>query len=324
MSGKISWPFDLSINGWSRGLGNDVARRIVFSNILFITLPVVYVIFMVIDYKTYLLSVGPLRFDQFIVPIVILICMACLWLNKKKQSGLSRNLFLITWPLLLHLIPIMQLGSPPDYFFAFPAGIIFHSIMIQLMLSYKSQPFQFWGWIGINFVMLLVAPAILTGFDLTHRIPASLIGGYYLLDAILYWLLFNLVVFYTIVELERYIQYVQTSRALIQNQKDELASLNQNLEAVVLQRTEVLKEQNQKLLDYAFYNAHELRGPFCRVKGLIHLMELSDNPEDLQEIQGLLKKSLDELDAKIAEIQVIVQHEDQSVPVPESTVSIEK
>lgn len=309
---KFNWLFDLSKNGSNRNLGNDLARRIVFSNILFITLPVVYIIFMVIDYKSYLVSIEHLRFDQFIVPIVILICILCLWLNKVNQSGISRNLFLITWPLLLHVIPIVQLASPPDYFLAFPVGIIFHSIMIQLMLSYKSQPIQFWGWIILNFLLLLLAPTILKDFDLRHRIPATLVGGYYLLDTILYWLLFNLVVFYTIIELERYIQYVQTSKALIESQKDELALLNQNLEAVVLQRTQVLKEQNKKLLDYAFYNAHELRGPFCRVKGLIYLLELSNNPKEIQETKELLKKSLNELDKKIAEIQAIVQTENQS------------
>jgi hypothetical protein len=107
---------------------------------------------------------------------------------------------------------------------------------------------------------------------------------------------------------------VQKSKDLIESQKDELASLNQNLESVVLQRTKVLEEQNQKLINYAFYNAHELRGPFCRVKGLIYLLELSNNPRETQEIKSLLKKSLDELDAKIAEIQVILQKENHSTP----------
>jgi len=310
---KFSWLFNLSKTGSTFSLSNDVARRIVFSNILFITLPVVYVIFMIIDYETYRVPISQLRFDQFIVPIVILICILCLWLNKVRQSGISRNLFLITWPLLLHVIPIMQLGSPPDYFLAFPVGIIFHSIMIQLMLSYKSKPFQFWGWIIFNFLLLLFSPTILKDFDLSHRIPSSVAGRYYLLDAILYWLLFNLVVFYTIIELERYIQYVQTSRTLIENQKDELAALNENLEAVVLQRTQVLKEQNKKLLDYAFYNAHTLRGPFCRVKGLILLKQFfNEKSSDTKEINARLMESLEELDQKIQDIQVIVQQEESS------------
>ncbi len=310
---KFEWFFKVSRVGVTSQLDSALARRVIFSNILFVSLPIVYAIFMVIDYKTYLLSIDHLRFDQFIVPIVILICTLCLWLNKINQSGISRNLFLVSWPLLMHIIPIKLLSAPSDYFFAYPVGIIFHSIMIQLMLSYKNQTRQFSGWMAANFLTLLFAPAFLLDSDSYHHIPSTLIDNqYYALDSILYWLLFNLVVFYTIIELERYIRFVHTSKVLIENQKDELATLNQNLEKVVRLRTLALEEQNQKLKNYAFYNAHELRGPFCRVKGLIYLFEISNNPKEIEEIKDLIKKSLDELDKKIAEIQLIVQQEERS------------
>jgi len=311
MLDKFKWLIDPSKNDVRPDLGNDITRRIVFSNILFISLPVVYFIFMVIDYKTYLVPLNHLRFDQFIVPIIILICFLCLWLNRINQNRISRNLFLAAWPFLLHIIPIKLLASPPDYFLAFPFGLVFHSIMIQLMLSYKNQPIQFWSWMIANLLTILFAPTILLESDSYHRIPPSLISGpYYILDSILYWLLFNLVVFYTIIELERYIKYVHTSKALIEDQKEELTSLNQNLEAVVLQRTRALEEQNQKLKDYAFYNAHTLRGPFCRVKGLVHLRELVKiDGREAEEINTRLLQSLEELDQKIQDIQLIVQNE---------------
>lgn len=312
VKGRFKWLFDLTKTGVRPNSDADLARRIVFSNIVFISLPAVYFIFMVIDYKTYLLPVRDLRFDQFIVPIVILICVLCIWLNKKNKTGASRTLFLASWPLLLHVIPIQLLRSPSDYFFAFPIGLVFHSILIQLMLSYSKQPVQFWCWIGINFITLLFVPEILMYFNSLQTIPTEMISGrYYRLDFILYWLLFNLVVFYTIVELEKYIQNVRGSRALIESQRDKLTALNQNLEEIVLQRTLTLEEQNQKLRSYAFYNAHSLRGPFCRIKGLIQLQELRDNSAaDNLEIDLLLKHCLEELDTKIHEIQFIVQSEE--------------
>ncbi len=180
------------------------------------------------------------------------------------------------------------------------------------MLSYSRQPFQFFGWMTVNFLILLLVPYILIQFDTFHRIPVEMLSNrYYALDFVLYWLLFNLVVFYTIVELEKYIQRVHNSKALIEIQKDELAKLNQNLEAVVSQRTLALEEQNKKLKDYAFYNAHTLRGPFCRVKGLINLKELNDsNDENTGEINDRLRVSLEELDQRIQEIQLIVQQEE--------------
>jgi light-regulated signal transduction histidine kinase (bacteriophytochrome) len=86
---------------------------------------------------------------------------------------------------------------------------------------------------------------------------------------------------------------VHKSKTLIEDQKEELTSLNQNLEAVVLQRTQILEEQNQKLKDYAFYNAHTLRGPFCRIKGLVHLRQLvNDEDLDAKEINTRLIQSL--------------------------------
>jgi signal transduction histidine kinase len=188
--------------------------------------------------------------------------------------------------------------------------------MIQLMFSFSRQPLQLCGWMIINFLTLLLVPYILGHFDLDHKIPASMLASrYYSLDFVLYWLLFNLVVFYTIVELEKYIHKVHHSRAMIEAQKDELTHLNQNLEKVVLLRTTALEEQNQKLIDYAFYNAHELKGPFCRIKGLLHLMELSDNENDRQEIKVRLRRSLEELGRKIDQIQVIVQDERPVLPV---------
>src|SRR6478609_8941560 len=127
---------------------DEVGRRITFSNVIFVSLPLVYMIFMVIDYQSYLHPVEELRFDQFVVPLMILVCFLCFWWNSLKLTTFSRLLFLTLWPVLLHIIPIWLLNTPLDYFLAYPFGIAFHSMLIQLMLSHRKEKCFFWLFIA--------------------------------------------------------------------------------------------------------------------------------------------------------------------------------
>jgi light-regulated signal transduction histidine kinase (bacteriophytochrome) len=101
---------------------------------------------------------------------------------------------------------------------------------------------------------------------------------------------------------------IRNSKSLIESQKNELNKFNQHLEKEVHERTSKLEEQNDKLKKHAFYNAHLLRGPFCRIQGLIQLEELVQNTDaDKQEIRKRLQESINELDTRIKEIQEIVE-----------------
>jgi len=264
---------------------------------------------MVLDYQSYLQFESDLKFDQFIIPIVISICFFCLWLNKMNYTLLSRNLFLVSWPLLLQLIPIKLIDSPIDYILAFPIGLIFHSILVQLMLSHRKEKFYYWSWLILNFATIFFMSYILDFFDNDHSNPKNLVfDKFYKLDSILYWLLFNMVVFFVILELERNIQKILNANLLIEEQKFELNTINDNLEEIITQRTMALEEQNKKLRNYAFYNAHLLRGPFCRIQGLINVRELNNESKEEEEfIKVMLNKSIEELDSRIQEIQLIVQ-----------------
>ncbi|MEQ8477724.1 hypothetical protein [Fulvivirga sp.] len=287
---------------------DDISRRVVFSNVIFISLPVVYIIFMIIDLESYLIPISQLRFDQFVVPIVILICFCGLYLNKKGITTLSRVLFIIVWPLLLHLIPIKLLFSPSDYMLAYPFGIVFHGLLIQLMFSFKHEKVLFSLFMLINAIGMISFPALLVYFDSDNDIPRAIVNyRYYFFDGILYWLLFNLVIFYIMHIIESNIQRINDAKLLIENQKEELDSINQNLEMLIEQRTKSLLEQNNKLQKHAFFNAHLLRGPFCRIKGLVNLQELSSEKDDLDAIKVRLEESLAELDSRLHEIQRMVE-----------------
>jgi signal transduction histidine kinase len=73
--------------------------------------------------------------------------------------------------------------------------------------------------------------------------------------------------------------------------------VNENLESLVVQRTEQLKTQNQKILEYAFTIAHEVRGPLARILGLIELAKIRElSEEDKKQIMVRLEDASNELD----------------------------
>ncbi len=307
-SKKMKWLLNLTKLGVITNYENDVSRRVVFSNVIFISLPAVYLVFGAIDYESYLKPIGKLRFDQFIVPIIIAVCFLGLWLNRLGRTTTSRIMFLVLWPLLLHQIPIRLLQTPSDYYLAFPFGIVFHSMLIQLMFSHRKEPLLFWFFLAYNLAGMIQSPAILMRFDIPEEIPTQLTANkYYLYDGILYWLLFNLVLFYILDIIDSYIKKTGDSKKLIEEQKEELNTINQNLEELVFHRTSELGEQNEKLRQYAFFNAHLLRGPFCRIQGLIQLQDLTDARSDEgMKIKAKLNESIEELDTRIREIQKLV------------------
>jgi uncharacterized membrane protein len=77
-------------------------RRVIYSNIIYITLAVVYLIFLVIDFRSYLVPVQELRWDQFIFLVMIGICALGIYLNRMGYSLAGRLIFLVSWPVLLH------------------------------------------------------------------------------------------------------------------------------------------------------------------------------------------------------------------------------
>lgn len=312
MSSFGNWLSSVVTLGVSDNGEDEINRRIIFSNVAFVSMPVVYSIFLLIDFKSYLVKPTELRFDQLVVPLIIAMCLLNLWLNYKHKTTISRIIFIVLWPILLHLIPIKLLNTPSDYYLAYPFGIVFHAILVQLIFSYKEETVLFGLFMLINVVGLISAPWLLTHFDLDKDIPANLINyDYYWLDCILYWLLFNLLAFYVVYVVHSYIIQLKLSNELIEEQKEELNAVNQNLELIVAKRTLAVQEQNEKLKQHAYFNAHLLRGPFCRIQGLIQLQNLDIDPSLNAEITSHLKQSIEELDSRIKEIQKLVETNDE-------------
>lgn len=82
----------------------------------------------------------------------------------------------------------------------------------------------------------------------------------------------------------------------------EINKLNENLEEKVQERTEEIRLQNQKLMEYAFFTAHEVRGPLARILGLVELCKVKELNHEREEIISRLQVSATELDDIIREV----------------------
>jgi tetratricopeptide (TPR) repeat protein len=85
---------------------------------------------------------------------------------------------------------------------------------------------------------------------------------------------------------------------------EEIKRINESLEAEVTLRAHKIEEQNKKLIDYAYFNAHNVRGPLARIMGLSMLMERESPAGQLKEYTTCLITAAHELDSVIKEINL--------------------
>jgi signal transduction histidine kinase len=88
--------------------------------------------------------------------------------------------------------------------------------------------------------------------------------------------------------------------------RNELNKMNQNLETIIMERTNNVKQKNEYLIKYSFANAHYVRGPLARILGLLQLAKLEETvdypflflkiDEQAKEIDIVLKKINKELE----------------------------
>ncbi len=103
------------------------------------------------------------------------------------------------------------------------------------------------------------------------------------------------------VESKRY-ELMQALTALKKAHENSI-KVNHNLEEEVNKRTKALSEQNQKIIEYQFINAHQLRAPVARILGLTSLLQKSTVTENNNLILQHLTHATQELDATVHAIQ---------------------
>ncbi|MCS7019083.1 MAG: GAF domain-containing protein [Cytophagales bacterium] len=99
---------------------------------------------------------------------------------------------------------------------------------------------------------------------------------------------------------------VETMNEELNALNEELQTINDTLEARVEERTRQLEIQNQQLREYAFINAHLLRAPLARIRGLLYLMTHDPNATNDWELIDRLIKEANELDVITTKISDIL------------------
>lgn len=87
----------------------------------------------------------------------------------------------------------------------------------------------------------------------------------------------------------------RTQQEKLKRLSKEIRQQNEGLEERVAQRTKELIDKNLQLAEFAFINAHLIRGPLCRVLGLINLMRYPTLHDD-REVNERLQESSKELE----------------------------
>lgn len=83
---------------------------------------------------------------------------------------------------------------------------------------------------------------------------------------------------------------------------EEIKRINGSLEQEVMIRSQKIEQQNKKLIDYAYFNAHNVRGPLARILGLSYLMERESTVSQIREYNAYLLVAATELDNVIKDI----------------------
>jgi len=122
---------------------------------------------------------------------------------------------------------------------------------------------------------------------------------------------------------------IEEQNSLLIQQREEIASINEelkksnkeishinsNLEKHVHDRTRNLELQNKVLAEYAYINAHLLRGPLCSILGLVNILETELQFES-HPVVFHMKKSTDELHEVVKRITKAIEkgsHFDRSL-----------
>lgn len=99
-------------------------------------------------------------------------------------------------------------------------------------------------------------------------------------------------------ELDRLNKELSEQTAALQRANEEVQAMRDSLQQKVLERTQKLEQENERLLEYSFINAHLVRAPLANIIGLTQID--ADNP-DFEEIrEGILE--MDAVVRKIADV----------------------
>ncbi|MEO1098425.1 MAG: GAF domain-containing protein, partial [Bacteroidota bacterium] len=89
--------------------------------------------------------------------------------------------------------------------------------------------------------------------------------------------------------------------------EEDLVTLNEILSKKIDTTTKEVVDKNHKLTNYAFYNAHKLRGPLARLLGLVNLVKSNYlKKNEMPMVIDKLEEAASEMDEIVKEINHMI------------------
>jgi PAS domain S-box-containing protein len=110
--------------------------------------------------------------------------------------------------------------------------------------------------------------------------------------------------------LQKLVDELRQTQETLEQQAEEITTLNNHLEVLVEQRTQQLTRRNEQLNEYAFFNAHKLRAPIATILGLYQVLELGVSGEEKEMIVEKLRESVVLLDEMVKQSQGLLDEVD--------------
>lgn len=111
------------------------------------------------------------------------------------------------------------------------------------------------------------------------------------------------------IEIGRKNEEIMTQAEQLRVVNDKMSRINSNLNDFVEERTAALAKQNEQLINYAYFNAHKVRGPLARIMGLVNMLQDPAYAAIHAELLEHLRVSTEEMDAVIHTINDILHEE---------------
>ena len=199
------------------------------------------------------------------------------------------------------------------------------SILPVIIFNPNKQIVAFLFWSILYLIMVLfIDRFIYISRNLTHTLVTYNHYALFKIPQIAVYLLINLAFYYIIStsrSFERIVEKQNESlkidaefikkqsleiakkNELLEAKSREIEQINISLEKKVVHRTIELEKKNKQLMDYAFHNAHEVRGPLSKILGLTILLETNSIDHEKKDfVLNNIAKSANELDEVIKKI----------------------
>jgi signal transduction histidine kinase len=300
----------------------DVRRHVVFSNLVYIVVGSILLVNVVIS--TIVSPRFPL--ERFIPLVLVGVAALSFFLNACGFHLFSRIFFLINWFAWVSFIPMVLIGPTQVSYFTSITYFIVFSPVIQLFFSMSREAPYLIAFMVSSFVLTFFYFDIMMVFDRSGHPQVPLAKSVLSLKVnyLTLWAFLNILMMYILRINRGFYSEIKAQKEIIEKQQhqlrdsnDELAlrnadltkvnreltllnqqvrTMNHELEDRVSERTRELLERNEKLTEYAFMNAHLLRSPVSRIKGLINLFGITKEADEKERVQSLLNETAEELD----------------------------